>query len=82
MSQLLTNSLFHNFTDKTTSKWLLKAKVNQYPLEKCKNLDIFQNKKIKIINSQFCARSQLGKDTCQGDSGGPLFYEESKKSCL
>ncbi|XP_070494836.1 chymotrypsinogen B-like [Chironomus tepperi] len=55
-----------------TSKWLLKATVNLYPVEDCKQLVKLDHK--VLIDSQFCAIGYKGADACQGDSGGPVSY--------
>ncbi|XP_070494752.1 transmembrane protease serine 9-like [Chironomus tepperi] len=59
------------------SDWLLKGRVTEYPLEKCKKKYEENQSRFKIVDSQFCAISDEGVDTCDGDSGGPLFYEKN-----
>lgn len=58
------------------SDWLLKGKVKEYPLDKCKE-KLFSTAQVTIEDSQFCATSDKGIDVCRGDSGGPLFYKQN-----
>ncbi|XP_070494751.1 ovochymase-like [Chironomus tepperi] len=60
----------------STSDWLQKAIVNEYPFTKCQDIimEASLNTK-KITDYSFCAIGYKGADSCQGDSGGPLSYE-------
>ncbi|CAG9800166.1 unnamed protein product [Chironomus riparius] len=62
------------------SDWLLRGTLSEYPFEKCKRK--FENKGVRIADSQFCGFSDNGVDTCQGDSGGPVFYERKSEFYL
>ena len=64
-------SRISNFTETTTSDWLLKATVNEYPLDKCQEIFLEASlNRTKITDSHFCAVGYKGADSCQGDSGG------------
>lgn len=69
-----------NNDDKSTSKWLLKAEVDEFPLDEC----IAKFKTIPaskpIIKGQVCAHSPISfSDTCQGDSGGSMSYKKDQQ---
>ncbi|CAG9800169.1 unnamed protein product [Chironomus riparius] len=61
---------------KKRSNWLLKGKVNEYPIEKCKE-KLSNTAGIQIIDSQFCGVSNTGVDVCRGEPGSPLIFKQN-----
>ncbi|GJQ86333.1 hypothetical protein Trydic_g15243 [Trypoxylus dichotomus] len=65
---------FVNVTTEETSRFLQKAFVSPYALNKCNETYLNSPRPKTILPTHLCALSldKTRQDTCQGDSGGPL----------
>ncbi|GJQ67119.1 hypothetical protein Trydic_g19779 [Trypoxylus dichotomus] len=75
---------FINVTTEETSRFLQKAYVSPYNLNKC-NETYFNSPRPKtILPTHLCALSVniTPQDTCQGDSGGPIVIDYGSKQIL
>ncbi|XP_070494753.1 uncharacterized protein [Chironomus tepperi] len=61
---------------KKRSNWLLKGKISEYPINKCKDR-LLTTVGVKIVDSQFCGVSNTGVDICRGEPGSSVIYKQN-----